>query len=246
MRQPDVIICILISPKLKTKKSAKKRFKVTPPTSVTALSDLSQKDLKTVWFNSRFFRANLLWEKGTMRFRDIHLFNENLESEYLRKRGTSTQCFYSTLPLVDGFVWSSPEAVAGLRLKTGGGREIKGGDPVVDDRTEGELSIRWPVISPKGEIRIIFSEASMKISGDLETHDDWFLELGHASNAELPFQRTDDGKLSCLYKGFSYSVSAKQGHFKSEPGMTLKILPQDHAIVLDFSADASAAPKSAN
>ena len=86
----------------------------------------------------------------------------------------------------------------------------------------------------------------MKISADLEAHDDWFLELGHASNAEMPFQRVDDGKLSCLYKGFSYSVSAKQGHFKSAPDRALKILPQDQEIVLDFSGDSSVAPKTAN
>ncbi len=48
----------------------------------------SEKDQKTVWFNSRFYRANLLWDKGTMRFRDIHLFDESVASDYLTKKGT--------------------------------------------------------------------------------------------------------------------------------------------------------------
>lgn len=214
----------------------KNRYKVTPPTSVTALTDLSSKDLKSVWFNSRFFRANLLWEKGTMRFRDIHLFNENLESEYLKKRGTSSQCFYSTLPLVDGFNWSSQQTVAGLRFKSNEGTEIQGGDPVVDDRTEGELSIRWPVTSPKGEIRITFTEATMKISADLEAGEAWFLSLSHDKAAKLPFELIEDGKLSCVYKAFPYSVSAKQGRLAAEPDFVLKILPKDHAVELDFSS----------
>lgn len=68
------------------------------------------------------------------------------------KKGTSSQCFYYTLPVVDGFNWSTAETVAGLRLKTAGGEEIKGGTPTVDDRESGELTVRWPVDSPKGEV----------------------------------------------------------------------------------------------
>ncbi|MCP4224186.1 MAG: hypothetical protein GY773_12635, partial [Actinomycetia bacterium] len=63
----------------------KARYRVTPPTSVTVLSDYSPKDLKTVWFNSRFYRANLLWDRGTLRFRDIHLFDEEVASDYLTR-----------------------------------------------------------------------------------------------------------------------------------------------------------------
>jgi len=65
----------------------KDNYEVTPPTSVTALNDISDKNLKTVWFNSRFYRANLLWEKGTLRFRDVHVFDEKVASNYLTKKG---------------------------------------------------------------------------------------------------------------------------------------------------------------
>ena len=50
----------------------KECFKVTPATAVTTLTDVRGEGNKTVWFNSRYYRANLLWEKGTFRFRDIH------------------------------------------------------------------------------------------------------------------------------------------------------------------------------
>ncbi|MHC4192321.1 MAG: hypothetical protein ACYSUB_22060, partial [Planctomycetota bacterium] len=146
-----------------TGKWFKDKFKVTPPTSVTVLKDHSDKNQKTVWFNSRFYRANLLWEKDTMRFRDIHIFNETVASDYLTKPGTSSQCFYYTLPVVDGFYWSSLETIAGLRFKSAVGLEIKGGDPTVDDSTEGELTVRWPISSPKGEIVTTFNETSVSI-----------------------------------------------------------------------------------
>ena len=93
----------------------REHYKTTPATSVTVTRDLEGGDHKTVWFNSRFYRVNLLWENGALRFRDIHLFDENLQSDYLAKNSTSTQFLFHTLPFVDGYSWSTPETRAGLR-----------------------------------------------------------------------------------------------------------------------------------
>ena len=78
-------------------------YKTTPPTSVTIKEDLPGSDCKTVWFDSRFFRANLLWEYGTFRVTDIHLFDENLTSDYLTKPEPSSKFFLYTLPFIDGY-----------------------------------------------------------------------------------------------------------------------------------------------
>jgi hypothetical protein len=219
-----------------TGKWFKEHYKVTPPTSVAVLTDHSEKDQKTVWFNSRFYRANLLWEQGTMRFRDIHLFDEAVVSDYLEKKGTSTQCFYHTLPVVDGFYWSTLETVAGLRLRTADGREIKGGVPTVDDKNEGELTVRWPIDSPKGEVLLKFTETSVSISADAGVKEEWFLELSNDKKADLPFRKVEPKNLSCSFKDFTYAISATQGVFSSEPGSGLRITPQDNRIVLDFSS----------
>ena len=219
-----------------TGKWFKDTYTVTPPTSVTVLNDHSKKNQKTVWFNSRFYRANLLWDEGTMRFRDIHLFDETIASDYLTKRGTSTQCHYYTLPFVDGFRWSSLQTVAGLRLKSAGGLEINGGDPTVDDRTDGELVVRWPVYSPEGEIVITFNETSVTISAKGEMNDNWFLELSSDKKANLPFRKIESKKLSCTYKNAPYAISAIQGVFTNEPDSGLRIIPEENRIVLDFSS----------
>jgi hypothetical protein len=219
-----------------TGKWFKDRYTVTPPTSVTVLKDHSEKDQKTVWFNSRFYRANLLWDQGTMRFRDIHLFDETVASDYLTKRGTSSQCFYYTLPIVDGFRWSSLQTVAGLRLKSAGGLEIKGGDPTVDDRTDGELVVRWPIHSPEGEIVIVFNETSISVSAEGSKIDNWLLELSFDKKADLPFRKIDRKKVSCIYKNAPYVISAIRGVFTSEPGSGLRVIPEDNRIVLDFSS----------
>jgi len=219
-----------------TGKWFKDKYTVTPPTSVTVLNDHSEKDQKTVWFNSRFYRANLLWDQGTMRFRDIHLFEENVASDYLTKPGTSSQCFYYTLPVVDGFYWSSLETVAGLRLKSVGGLEIKGGEPSVDDSTEGELTLRWPTRSPEGEIVIVFNETSISVSAEGRKINNWLLELSFHKRADLPFRKIDRKKVSCTYMNASYFISAIRGVFSIEPGFGLRIYPEDNRIVLDFSS----------
>jgi len=227
---------IIIQTLSETGKWFKENYRVTPPTSLTVLKDYSEKDLKTVWFNSRFYRANLLWERETLRFRDIHLFDENVASDYIKKPGTSSQCFYYTLPVVDGFHWSSLKTVAGLRLKYGNDMEIKGGLPLVDGNLEDELLVRWPTHSPEGEIIIRLNEKSLIISGNGGLKNDWYLELTCDPEAELPFVKIDPERLSCKFKNWPYVVLVKEGRFVNEKRSSLKIVPAYARIVLDFSS----------
>lgn len=211
----------------------RKRYPVTPPTSVVALSDHSEKDQKTVWFNSRFYRANLLWEKGTLRFRDIHLFDERMASDYVDKKGTSTQCYFGTLPVVDGFVWSSAEEIAGLRFVGVDGREIVGGDPSVDDSKKGTLVVRWPTTGPKGALVMTFNERTLTVTGEGGLGSEWRLELTTAEGAPLPFLKVEAKRLACSFRGAPYSVAAKRGTFRHVEGSALQIVPDGGRIALD-------------
>lgn len=213
----------------------REKYPVTPATSVTALRDWSDGDLKTVWFDSRFYRANLLWERGALRFRDVHVFDERIASDYLDERGTSTRCLYSTLPVVDGFRWSSRERVAGLRLKTAAGADVVGGDPSVDDRAPGVLTVRWPTVAPAGEVVVTFDERSITVAASGDYDDRWFLELTTAE-AELPFVSIEPDRLVCAYRGASYVVPALHGSFRAANGAALRIVPDGGRIVLDCAA----------
>ena len=95
----------------------KKKYPVTPPTSVTALTDTYDNGNRTVWFNSRFYRTNLLWNDRSIRFRDIQLFDERIESDYLKQRGTSNQCVYTTCSILDGFLWMSMQPFVFTQLQ---------------------------------------------------------------------------------------------------------------------------------
>ena len=168
--------------------------------------------------------------------RDIHLFDEKVASDYLTTRGTSSQCFYFSLPLVDGFNWSTAQMVAGLRLKTAEGVEIKGGAPVMDDRTPGELTVRWPLESAKGEMLMVFNETSARISAVGGVKEGWCLELSHDKKAALPYRTVARKKLSCEFRNAPYSLSAIKGVFTTDPGSDLRIIPEANHIVLDFSS----------
>jgi len=219
-----------------TGKWFKKNYQVTPPTSVVVLKDHSEKNLKTIWFNSRFYRVNLLWEQGTLRFRDIHLFDENMVSDYLKEPGTSSQCFYYTLPLVDGFYWSSLETIAGLKFKSGDGKELNGSNLVATNSPAGQLLVRWPTSSLAGEISVQFDENSLIISATGRLEDNWYLELSTAPEADLPFLKIEPEKLSGKFRNWTYVVRLKTGRFIKEQHKPLKIIPHNNRIVIDFSS----------
>ncbi len=216
-----------------------KNYKTTPATSVTIKEDIKGSDFKTVWFNSRFYRANLLWDKNTFRFRDIHLFDEEFESSYLKEVETTSKCAYSTLPFVDGFGWSTADEIAGLRLKAVvEGKELllEGGDPVVDDSVPGKLHIEWPLTNVSGTLVMDMDEKQMAIKLNGNETLNWFLELTTKENAELPFVQVSDQQIKCSFKGMLYRIVCKQGTFKKRKNNSVfNVEPKENLLRLDFS-----------
>jgi len=82
---------------------------------VTALKDWKHEGWWSIWYESRFYRANMFQESATWRIRDVHLFNERYAERYLSQRVTSPACVYDTSPVMNGFNWSSRERMAGIR-----------------------------------------------------------------------------------------------------------------------------------
>jgi hypothetical protein len=217
----------------------KEHYKVTPATSLTINTDLEREDVKTVWFNSRFYRANLFWENGTLRFRDIHLFDEKLPSKYLNERVYSNECFFSTLPFVDGHVWSSPDEMAGLRLKAfANGKEIlvKGGSPEVTNPQAGVLHVTWPLESIEGKFIAELDERriTMRIEGNKSV--DWYFELTTKTDAELPFKSISSSQVESEFEGMNYAVNAEKGLFTEPSGrIVFRVQPEDNVITLNLS-----------
>jgi hypothetical protein len=124
-------------------------YSVTPPTSVVALDDWKHEARKSIWYDSRFYRINILWEKDGFFIRDLHRFDENVPSVTHDTPLTTTYLAYGTLPVMDGALWSGPER-AGIRpvlLSANGEKSpiVPDGPPVVTELNRTDLNITQPL-----------------------------------------------------------------------------------------------------
>lgn len=217
----------------------KEHYKVTPATSVTVNEDLNGSNLKTVWFNSRFYRINLLWEDGTLRVRDIHLFDEDFPSIYTTDKATSNECSFYTLPFVDGYLWSTPEKLAGMRFMAtvdGKVQLLEGGDPEITNPAPGKLHIAWPLKSFKGTLVMDMDEQQTIVKMEGNNSIDWFLDMTTGEKAALPFQKISPSSIDCRFEGMNYSIKAIKGMF-SNPGngLAFRVKPEKNTLVLKFA-----------
>lgn len=217
----------------------RKKYKLTPATAVTVNKDIGGSNKKTVWFNSRFYRFNLLWENNTLRFRDIHLFNENFPSYYTEHVATSNECSFFTLPFVDGYRWSSNEKTAGLWFKAViNGKEVivEGEDPVIRDNVPGKLYIEWPL--KISGVKLLMDVDEQQISMKMEGVENlqWFLGLTVADTVQIPFSTVTSGTMYCEFDKMKYRVKAIEGTFsKSAKDEVIRIKPAINSIILNFS-----------
>ncbi|MDR1102602.1 MAG: hypothetical protein LBL42_02475 [Tannerella sp.] len=209
----------------------RENYPLTPPTAVTAMSDYRNQGNKTVWYNSRFYRVNLIWEGDSFRFRDIHLFDERMESDYLAKALESTQCIYTTLPVVDGFMWSTHSEIAGLRLTDRDGNHPAVNAPAVSELLDNVLQVEFSTVS-KQTFRIVFYEDRFEMTCTKGAAD-WSLELETMSNAELPFRSVESNQIKASWNGFDYMVRFEKGIVEKTDNSVFRIKPSGRKIVIN-------------
>lgn len=220
----------------------KEQYKVTPASAVCALDDIRNQGEKSVWYNSRFYRTNLYWHQDQFLIRDIHLFDEDLKSDYLTQAGTSTQCEYKALPFVDGFTWSSLDHLAGLRImmkdEQGNSIELKSDTPTVKSIPPGTLSVQFKLI-PTGYCSIKCEESKLVLSCEGLAGINWWLEFSVAPEASLPFSKIDAASIQAIFKGFKYQVGCEAGTIegnqdKSFQPFVYRIHPKVNSIILNL------------
>lgn len=214
------------------------RYPLTPPTSVTCTEDTFDGDKKTVWFDSRFYRLNLLWDGGLVRIRDVHLFSGQIPSAYLEEPGTGTSCSYMTLPIVDGFFWSDENFLAGIRIYQEG---LDGSAPTeirfssMHPKTIGDKAMQVAFETDDGgKLVFLLKENEVAISSKGMKRS-WHMVLEAAPSCQIPLELEDKYILSGRQDGFRYgirlqkgTVSAAEGRFLFTPDaegkLTVKLL----------------------
>ena len=177
-----------------------------------------------------------------MRIRDLHLFNEHFPSVYETQAASSNECSFFTLPVVDGYLWSKPNQIAGLRLKAlidGKETALEGGDPKFTRTGPSTLHISWPLKNMQGTFEIELSEQQVKMTLVSATAINWFFDLTTAENVKLPFDKINDKSVVCHFENMPYLVKADKGAFSTPGnGSVWRISPELNIIKLQL-ADAN-------
>ncbi|MGN6420769.1 MAG: hypothetical protein ACTHMC_24875 [Pseudobacter sp.] len=214
----------------------RKTYKLTPATTFAATKDVGTGNKKTLWYNSRFYRANLLWENDHLSIDDIHLFNESIPDKYLKSVTNVNKSFFYTLPVVDGFQWKEPDRAAGFRLmetNDGNEQEISGGEPEFSNRGGNTANVFWPCNN--GNFNIKLQENKLIITTGNRNTENWFLKLYVGSSANTAFNKVESMKATYQFDGHIYYLKVKQGKMEADTsGGLYRIKPHQGAIVLDL------------
>ena len=96
---------IVVEKMCETARAFKAAHKANCPQTQIALEDWSGCGRKSVWYNSRFYRANLILDGKRLVFRDIHKMCDDFEEPFLDKVCTGWQALYFTPPVVDQWMF---------------------------------------------------------------------------------------------------------------------------------------------
>lgn len=219
-----------------TGKWFKEKFSTTPATAVTVLNDIRNENNKTVWFNSRYYRANLLWKNQDFSFRDIHLFDERFKSQYVDKPGESSQFFFYTLPMVDGYMWSTPEDRAGMQIvqhnASGEKKVVRLNPPTITEPDTKTLVVTCTDVE-NHFFKMTFTESDFEITCDTNDKDfRWSLDL-HTASSELPFKEIEGQNIMADFQGFKYVIRCLDGKPEISGDCALRISPVQNRIKID-------------
>ena len=222
----------------------KSTFPVTPPTTLTALNDWQNEGRQSLWYNSRFWRTNLLMEDGKVFLRDIYLFDDRYREKYLTARCETTACEYRNLPVMDGFLYSSREKRAGVFI-------CQGEEAVHwDDLTYTESNNTAEVTLIRGDERLYLRFTERTLSMETVMPDitlipvydpDYVfgrqsMTLGNHNNSNIGVTyitsaAVTERDMRFCFDGFDYGIHAVHGVFNDDYSVT----PESDRIEIDFS-----------
>lgn len=191
----------------------KSKYPITPPTSMVALDDWKNEGRKTVWYNSRFYRMNLLWERDGFFIRDVHRFDEKVVSVTHDSALTTSALAYGTLPIMDGSLWSE-KIRAGIRpvlISDDGSTEplVAEGEPAVKELNKTDLGIRQP-LRGGGEFLMVCREAdfSCVVTDEKGNAIRWALEITGGESMKSVVRKVKSGSVSYHSEDTDYELNS--------------------------------------
>ena len=217
------------------------KYKTTPASSIVALGDSKGDPNRSIWYESRFYRVNFAWEGDQWRIRDLHVFNQDYAERYLDKHEPTAVATYDTLPVMDGFHWSKPNDIAGIRGVTGESQALlTKGLPVVKEQGTESLSFTCDLASGGVlQVRCDPTRLAIGLTGDAAP-EDWALEMAWAAGKEPPVASIDKNVINYRHEGFGYALPCGSSEVSRLEGQNMiRIKDSDGAVIFSFGADKS-------
>lgn len=222
----------------------REKYKTTPASSIVALEDSKGDPNRSIWYESRFYRVNFYWEGDEWRIRDLHVFNQDYPERYLDKLESTAVATYDTLPVMDGFHWSKPGDIAGIRgidrsaadarsLTTKGVPEAKEVGPESLD-ISCDLAAGGALL-----IRCEPTRFTIGLTGK-SAPADWGLEMSWAEGKQAPVTSLGQHAINFRHEGFDYSLSCGTGEVsRDEKDQDILIKPTQRSLTFRFGPENS-------
>lgn len=187
----------------------KRRYPVTPASSLSALTDWKEEGHQSIWYYSRYYRINLLRKDDQFHMRDIHRYDASYEERYLQHVCEDRFSRYDTLPIIDGALWSDDQTEAGLYVW----RQEQGGEiarPAVLDLAthEGPGGDMTVTLTMADESKLIFYFQEQMITiRSTSDQCNWGLRMVWGDTPEVPIIEGTTAKIEYVYNGYSYHLA---------------------------------------
>jgi hypothetical protein len=220
------------------------QFKTTPASSVVALEDSKGDPNRSIWYESRFYRVNFCWDGDAWRIRDLHVFNQDYPERYLENHESTAVATYDTLPVMDGFHWSKPRDIAGIRgvLPSSGESQplLTKGVPVVKEIGTESLAFTCDLASGGVlQVRCDPARLAVGVSGEAAPAG-WALEMAWAEGKEPPLAGIGKNVINYRHQGFGYTLPCGTSEVSRVEGKNkIRIKEAGGAVIFSFDPDKS-------
>lgn len=203
----------------------KKAYALTPPSVISAHSAYDDKNKRSVWYSSKFYRVNV-YSEDNIRIRDIHIFSDKLSDPYDEKVCTSNSAEYEAVPLIDGNRHSGNGILAGAFFENKDCTFMQGSDFKFTELENGCAELDYECA------KILLGEKAICISAE----NGFAIALSFGKKDEhFPILKQCDEKLLELeYRGVKYAVALKKGRFIKELEKPVKIISENGMIEAEF------------
>ena len=202
----------------------KRSFRSTPTQAQVMLEDPFgnvERPQRTVWYQSKYYRANLHFRGDEFYLRDLHVYNDAFPQPYLTEPVRQHGIEQRLLAVLDGYHWSDDEVRAGRT-----GRRAMGRFVVTQHGQEHQLAVTGlPEVSERqsGLQATITCKSGGKLIIHFEEKQISFRLIGSLPAAQLTvlFEWVDEqsaihevmhNKLHYRFRDFDYSIQVLQGN----------------------------------